>query len=227
MSKRDRALPTAFGHVFFLILAAFLLFHGLSFFGDFQYPVIRELQLSADSKPFTMNINFDKFILGLIVLGIWGLGSKPFSLQQTVTIGLGGLVTCLVVLIGSALALNYVRLDIKWPPQTFIFMLNHLFVVSFSEELFFRHYLQGRTQFLLESKFKDRAGVSALLLASVVFGASHFQGGFIFVILSSVAGLFYGWAYLKTQRVEASILIHFGVNAIHFVCFSYPALQKG
>jgi membrane protease YdiL (CAAX protease family) len=45
-----------------------------------------------------------------------------------------------------------------------------------------------------------------------------------YVALSTIAGLFYGFAYWKTKRIEASMLVHFGTNAIHFFAFSYPAL---
>ncbi len=44
--------------------------------------------------------------------------------------------------------------------------------------------------------------------------------------LATIAGLFYGYAYWKTNRLEASILVHFGLNLIHFVAFSYPALIR-
>ena len=37
-------------------------------------------------------------------------------------------------------------------------------------------------------------------------------------------GLGYGWVYLRTERIEASILTHFLLNCIHFVFFTYPAL---
>jgi len=46
------------------------------------------------------------------------------------------------------------------------------------------------------------------------------------VVLAAVAGIVYGYAYEKTQRIEASILCHFGVNIIHFIFFTYPALAN-
>ena len=48
----------------------------------------------------------------------------------------------------------------------------------------------------------------------------------MYVALAAVAGAGYGWAYLRTQRIEASILTHFALNAVHFFGFTYPALAR-
>ena len=41
-----------------------------------------------------------------------------------------------------------------------------------------------------------------------------------------MAGTVFGYAYQKTQRIEASILCHFGVNTFHFIFLTYPALAN-
>jgi membrane protease YdiL (CAAX protease family) len=46
------------------------------------------------------------------------------------------------------------------------------------------------------------------------------------VLLATVAGLFYGAAYLRTRRIEGAILTHFALNAVHFLAFTYPALAS-
>jgi hypothetical protein len=48
----------------------------------------------------------------------------------------------------------------------------------------------------------------------------------MYVALATIAGLGYGWIYQRTGRIEASILTHFALNAVHFFAFSYPALQR-
>lgn len=63
----------------------------------------------------------------------------------------------------------------------------------------------------------------ALVLASILFGLMH-MGGWIYVLLATSAGMFYGWIYQKTRSVEASIITHFLLNAMHFIGFTYPAL---
>jgi len=67
----------------------------------------------------------------------------------------------------------------------------------------------------------------ALAIASVLFGLSHFWGGWSYVALATVAGLGYGWIYQRTQRIAASILAHFALNTTYFFLFTYPALTSG
>jgi membrane protease YdiL (CAAX protease family) len=43
-------------------------------------------------------------------------------------------------------------------------------------------------------------------------------------ILLFGAGLGYGWVFMRTQRIEAAMAVHFGVNAVHFLLFTYPRL---
>jgi membrane protease YdiL (CAAX protease family) len=59
-----------------------------------------------------------------------------------------------------------------------------------------------------------------------LFGLAHWGGGARYAMLASVAGLGYALVYARVRRVEASILVHFAVNAVHFVGFTYPALAS-
>jgi membrane protease YdiL (CAAX protease family) len=69
------------------------------------------------------------------------------------------------------------------------------------------------------------AGPVALTLSSVLFGLSHLGGGLLYSALATMAGFGYGWVYQRTGAIEASIGVHFLVNALHFVFFTYPALR--
>ena len=62
--------------------------------------------------------------------------------------------------------------------------------------------------------------ISALLFAVTLPG--HRQGGLIFLAFVTLAGLFYGYVYHRTKRLEAAIFVHFLVNLTHFLFFSYP-----
>lgn len=64
----------------------------------------------------------------------------------------------------------------------------------------------------------------ALLIAAILFGLAHYAGGTKYMILTTVAGISYGWVYLTAKRIEESILTHFGLNLTHFLFFTYPAL---
>ena len=78
--------------------------------------------------------------------------------------------------------------------------------VAVPEELFFRAWVQN----LLERRIGRRA---ALVVASVLFGLSHFNKrsahfNWRYVILATIAGLFYGRAWREGRRVPASTITH-------------------
>jgi len=91
-----------------------------------------------------------------------------------------------------------------------------LLFTAWPEEFLFRGLLQN---------FLERASKSNLVgwwTASVLFGCSHITNlGFPnwrYVILASLAGLFYGWTWRKTGSIFASALVHAAVDAAwHFL----------
>jgi len=84
------------------------------------------------------------------------------------------------------------------------------------EEVFFRGILQN----LLE----PRVGrISALVIASVLFGLSHFNKGAVFnwryVLLATVAGVFYGRAWRARRQLLASSMTHTMVDVVWSLWF--------
>jgi membrane protease YdiL (CAAX protease family) len=80
------------------------------------------------------------------------------------------------------------------------------------EELFFRAWAQN----LLERRVGRRA---ALGITAVLFGLSHFNKrsthfNWRYVVLASIAGIFYGRAWRERRRVPASAITHASVDAI-------------
>ena len=58
----------------------------------------------------------------------------------------------------------------------------------------------------------------------MLFGSAHVGGGWTYVGLAAIAGIGYGWIYAATGAIGASILAHTGLNLLHLLFFSYPAL---
>jgi membrane protease YdiL (CAAX protease family) len=90
--------------------------------------------------------------------------------------------------------------------------------VAVPEELLFRGILQN---LLVRTIHKGPPGVYALLIASLVFGASHLhhppRPNWRYAILATLAGIFYGNVYRVRQRLCASALTHALVDTIwHF-----------
>jgi membrane protease YdiL (CAAX protease family) len=99
-------------------------------------------------------------------------------------------------------------LILTWiPTWIYIFIF-----VAVPEELFFRAWVQN----LLERRVGRR---SALVITAVLFGLSHFNKrsahfNWRYVVLATVAGIFYGRAWRKQRRVPASAITHASVDAI-------------
>jgi membrane protease YdiL (CAAX protease family) len=78
--------------------------------------------------------------------------------------------------------------------------------VAVPEELFFRAWVQN----LLERRM---GRLPALMIASVLFGLSHFNKrsahfNWRYIILATIAGIFYGRAWREQRRVPASTITH-------------------
>lgn len=130
--------------------------------------------------------------------------------------------SCAALLIGPALWTGYVRWDPGIPSITPLWILNNLVFVCLGEELFFRGYVQqGLSREMTRRQWPTWI---AWVLASVIFGVSHFRGGATLVVLSTFAGLVYGRTYQKAGW-GAAVGVHFLVNAVHFFGFSYPRLS--
>ncbi len=98
-------------------------------------------------------------------------------------------------------------------PSAWVFTF---FFVALPEELFFR----GLVQNLLE---RHLGRARALWLASVLFGLSHFNKGATFnwryVLLATIAGLFYGRAWRAQHRLFASSITHASVDTVWSIWF--------
>ena len=119
--------------------------------------------------------------------------------------------------------LGYSEIDLKLPDFILTWMLSNLFFTCITEELLFRGFIQKEV-FLF---FKNKKGVGSIsvFIAAIFFGLAHYKGGVNYVILSSIAGFFYGYIYFKSKTIKSSILLHFLFNLTHILLFTYPALR--
>lgn len=115
-----------------------------------------------------------------------------------------------LVIVGGV-ALGFIHPHANVPPigKALLTWVGIFIFVAVPEELFFRAWVQN----LLERRVGRRA---ALVIASVMFGLSHFNkrntAGHSFngsyVLLATIAGIFYGSAWRKDRRVPASTITH-------------------
>lgn len=112
--------------------------------------------------------------------------------------------------IGIALGLATRFVHLSMDPirygQALVTGVGMFFFTAFPEEFIFRGVIQN-----LLCTHRDK--YTALVMASLSFGLAHaFSGDWRYVLLSSIAGIFYGHAYLKTKRLSTSALVHTLVN---------------
>ncbi len=215
--KRLQARPasTLYGFVtgVFALVALAFLSHKIP---GFQNLVVLDAhRFTVDSQPFTMYLNFDKplvFTFGFLLMRPKGLAQSPLR-----TLLLATLASACILLV-PAFAMSYVRLDPKLAPETLLWALNNFFFVCAAEEMLFRGILQNELAHWLK---RERL---ALTIAAVLFGLIHFHGGVPYVFLATLAGLVYGEAYRRTGRIDVAMGVHFLVNLLHILFFSYPSL---
>ncbi len=210
--------------ILFIILSFSLSTHLMPGFNNIK--VIDSYQFSTNAIPFTMYLNFDKPFVGLFLLifFIKPWNQKKISKKVFFNHNFFILFILLTIIIPIGLLSNYIEFAPKLPSVTWIWALNNLLVVCIAEEAFFRGFIQkGLTDFFKRDRKINY--IIPILIASILFGLAHFKGGTSYVLLSSLAGFFYGLAYHKTGRIESSILVHFMLNLIHFLFLTYPALK--
>jgi membrane protease YdiL (CAAX protease family) len=203
----------------FLFMAIALSNHVLPGFNNLI--VFDKIQFSSDSAPFTMYLNFDKTVVGIFIYIF--LLKKPESVSWQKKDSFFTIKTFAILvafMLPVALATHYVRIDPKLPPQTWLWALNNLFFVCVAEESLFRGLIQGGLTNLAFSRWRWLP----LVLSSLLFGLDHYEGGLPYILLAALAGVFYGYTYWKTDKIQSSILVHFGLNLTHFLLFSYPSL---
>ncbi|MCQ3002090.1 CPBP family intramembrane metalloprotease [Pseudomonas syringae] len=210
-----------FGHGLFIALAFGLAIHWLP--GFFSERVIAAQRLSPEAAPFSMYFYLDKPLIGFwIVLACpWLLPAIPArrALKTAVLTLLGTSAVCMTL----AVMLGVTGWSPKWPAQGVLWLLNNLLLVTLTEELFFRAYLQGGFQRLLQ-RF-PYGPTLALFAASALFGLAHLGSGWQWALLAGIAGTGYGLAY-RFGGLQAAVVTHFGLNLLHFSLFTYPVFNR-
>jgi uncharacterized protein len=166
-----------------------------------------------------VNVAISTFLLARQIKGIgysigWG---KNWTLY---TVGSFLLFGCIAILLG--ISMHFLTFAPQWHRWSNFLGLSIpiLLFTAWPEELLFRGLLQN---LLARSTKSELAG---WWTSSVLFGLSHItNGGFPnwrYVVLATIAGLFYAWTWRKTNSIFASALVHAAVDVTwHFL---FPAI---
>jgi hypothetical protein len=122
-----------------------------------------------------------------------------------------------VITVGLAVGFIHPHKNVPRLGQAVVSWIGIFVFVAVMEELFFRAWVQN----LLERRVGRRA---ALIVASVLFGLSHFNKrsahfNWRYVLLATIAGVFYGRAWREQRRVPASAITHTCVDWLWYLWF--------
>lgn len=182
------------------------------------------IQLSPQAATYSLTLYFDKFLTGLFFLWFSTLSLvNDGKWRACLKVSMTTMLAALIVLIGMSYYLGYGKLELKFTNFFWIWAIHNLFFTCSAEEVLFRGMILRFL--LLHCQHWFLGKWLALVISASLFGAAHFAGGVDYMLLAATAGLFYGYAFMKTKKIEASILTHWGVNLVHFVAFTYPSFQ--
>ena len=176
--------------------------------------------ITKDAAPYSLYLNFDKVFVGIIFLYITSIASLK-DLDQIIIRHWKVFVITTISLISLSYLIGYVKFVPKIPTFTLLWIISNLLMTCVTEEVFFRFFLQKNLQDALSKKFAY-GELIGLIITSCIFGLFYYKGDMNYVFLASIAGYCYGSIFNKAKRIEASILLHFFVNIVHFLLFTYP-----
>lgn len=183
------------------------------------------------TMPSTAAINFQyAFAQGLAVnAGIlafagWrrlpGIGYRFEFDRKVLSMAVLSFVLFAVIAIPLGLAIHFIRYTFTLPkllvaPAAFVGIF--LFT-AIPEEFLFRGLIQNWLE-----RVTGHQGIS-LVLASVIFGASHLNNGppvpnYKYFVMASIAGVFYGFAWRRTGSLAASATTHALVDTVWSALF--------
>jgi len=220
---------SGFARLFIVMTAAIITIGIYTHFvkGFHNLLIVANWQASSDAQPINIYANYDKAIVGLLILGLYF--HKPIQskkeLYSLLAKTLPWMLLSALVLLPLSQFLEMVRVDLKFPLITPTWIILQIFFAVIPEEAFYRGFLQREIALRLNNPM---AGPFAILIVSLLFALTHllFVPQLTFVIAAFVASLLYGTIYQLTGRIEGAILTHLFVNLCHFFFFTYPVLAN-
>lgn len=154
----------------------------------------------------------------LVVRELEGMGYSFVPALSALRVGLREWIFYLPIAFALGEATGFVHFHAVWPRAGAIAadLVLTFVLIAIAEELFFRTILQN----LLETRIGK---TWALLTTAILFGLSHFNHGAIFnwryVLLATIAGIFYGRAWRANRQILASIVTHTAVDVVWSLWF--------
>jgi membrane protease YdiL (CAAX protease family) len=185
--------------------------------------IIKNAHISLDAIPFTLYLNYNSLVLTYFILVFSSeinLLNRLNKILPTLKAGLLYGLIAILILLPISYIFNFIKYDFKVTNYTLIFIFVNLIFTCIPEEIFWRGFIQTKIQNYTNSSI-------AVLITSLVFASIHIIfAGIFFAILAFIASIIYGLAYIKTKKIEVSIICHYLVNIGQFIFFTYPILAS-
>lgn len=145
--------------------------------------------------------------------GFSGVNFRFSMDKKDVPLALAGFFAFLALALPFGFATGFIAFNPQVDPlKAFLTPIGFFFFVGIPEELLFR----GLVQNLLQKKLGRP--VVGLVLASVIFGATHLNNGLTpdwrYFVLATVAGLVYGTLYSRSRSLAVPALVHAMVDSV-------------
>ncbi|EPN2806502.1 CPBP family intramembrane glutamic endopeptidase [Serratia marcescens] len=210
---RDKKIFHIIAELLLVTSAIGLTMHFLPGFNNLK--VLDAVYVGPLSAPFTMYYNLDKALIPFILLACLPTLFKSKPTQPPKRWFWVLLILSIPVLLTFAVYIGGLRFESHNPEWLWQFILANVFFVSLAEEALFRGYLQQRlTNFI--------PPYVSLIVASFLFGALHYSGGYQLMLFAGLSGVIYGLAWMWSGRLWIATLFHFGLNLTHLLFFTYP-----
>ena len=180
----------------------------------------------SSASAMTMNIyaNYDKGLLGLLILGLYlPVIKSRKELYGMLLATIPWMVLSGIIILALTQYLQIISWDPKFPLITPTWLILQLFFVVIPEEVFYRGFIQREIAKNLNNSF---GGALAVLITSLLFALIHifFIQNLAFIVVVFVTSILYGTIYQLTKKIESAILTHLFTNICHFFFFTYPML---
>lgn len=118
-----------------------------------------------------------------------------------------------------SMQIGFIELDITFSWLILIWFIRNLMFTVIAEEALFRGFLQPRIETALDTRTSP---YQAMFITAILFGSVHLYGGWQYGLVATIAGVLYGYVFMKTGRLELAIGAHIALNTGHLLFFSYP-----
>lgn len=194
------------------------------FLGFKDWKILINETVSADAASYTLNLDIAAAFtgLGLLLFGFKNIKKKKIFIDA-LTKSAPTMILCLVVIMISALTVGIVKFEPKIPNFLLTWMLINLFVYSVSQEMVFRYFLLGSLLDILEGyRF---AGLFSMIISSAIYLTYLMPMTLGYSVAAFIASMFFSYVFVKTRKIEMSIILHFMLNLMHILLFTYPMLK--